>query len=145
MFKASAASNQLNQLSQMRRSSLAVTRNRQLALRQNSSPNRFSVTQVNDSPSNANIMSPMMKRSFARRFSAVPATTKMPSRKSSISVQNTPLVMKRNQFKPAMSPLAISDLPFTTTQTTKNSNAFQQKSSTQSTQISKNSTEMEDE
>lgn len=145
VLKASAASNQLNQLSQMRRSSLAVTRNRHLTLRQNSSPNRFSVSQVNDGTSSANSMSPMLKRSFERRYSAVPITTKMPPRKSSISVQNTPLAIKRNQFKPAISPLAISGLPFTSTNTTTtsatNPNALHSISSTQSKEISKNSSE----
>lgn len=90
---------------QMRRSSLAVPQNRHLTMRQNSSPNRFSVTPVADSPRSAVSLSPIIQRRM-RRFSAVPGTV-MP-RNLNLSGQTTPHNFRRNQFKPSISPLAVS-------------------------------------
>lgn len=91
-----------------RRSSLAMPPNRHVTLRQNSSPNRFSVTPVSDSPRSAISLSPIVQRRI-RRCSAVPATTFMPSRISNSSVQTTPHATRRNQFKPIISPLAVNN------------------------------------
>lgn len=99
----SAGSNRFNP----RKSSMAVPRNRILTtMRQNSSPNRFSVTPVLDSPSSAISLSPIIQRRI-RRFSAVPSTTIMPARRSSTSLQTTPLALRRTQFKQTISPLAM--------------------------------------
>lgn len=91
-----------------RRSSLAMPHNRHVTLRQNSSPNRFSVTPVSDSPRSAISLSPIVQRRM-RRFSAIPATTVMPSRNFNSSVQTTPHSMRRNQFKATISPLAVNN------------------------------------
>lgn len=88
------------------KSSMAIARNRILTKRQNSSPNRFSVTPVLDSPSSAVSLSPIIQRRI-RRFSAVPATTMMPPRISSASLSTTPLAPRRTQFKQTISPLAM--------------------------------------
>lgn len=97
----SAGSYRLNAL----KPSMAVPRNRLLTMRQNSSPNRFSVTPVLDSPSSAVSLSPIIQRRM-RRFSASPSTTMMPARKLSTSLQTTPLALRRTQFKQTISPLA---------------------------------------
>lgn len=93
-------------MSAMRRSSLAVPNNRPLTMRQNSSPNRFSVTPVADSPRSAVSLSPIVQRRL-RRFSAVPEATMMPFR--NLSAQTTPHALRRNQFKQTISPLAVSN------------------------------------
>lgn len=102
----SAGSNRFNP----RKSSMALSRNRLLTMRQTSAPNRFSVTPVLDSPSSAISLSPIIQRRI-RRFSAVPSTTMMPSRRSSASLQTTPLALRRTQFKQTISPLAMPPTP----------------------------------
>lgn len=103
----SAGSNHLKP----RRPSLVMPRNRILAtVRQNSTPHRFNVTPVVDSPitpSSAMSLSPVIQRRFQRRFSAVPSTTMMPSRRASSSLHATPLALRRTQFKQTLSPLAM--------------------------------------
>lgn len=94
----------------LRKSSMAAPRNRILTMRQNSSPTRFSVTPVADSPSSAVSLSPIIQRRM-RRFSAIPATTMMPPRKMSSSLHATPLAMRRAQFKQTISPLAMPPTP----------------------------------
>lgn len=91
-----------------RRSSLAMPQNRHITLRQNSSPNRFSVTPVSDSPRSAISLSPIIQRRM-RRFSAVPATTVMPSKIFNSSFQTTPHATRRNLFRPIISPLAVNN------------------------------------
>lgn len=90
----------------LRKPSMAMPRNRPLlTMRQNSNPNRFSVTPVGDNASSA-LNSPIIQRRM-RRFSAIPATTVMPPRKLSSSLHATPLALRRTQFKQTISPLAI--------------------------------------
>lgn len=102
----SAGSNHLKP----RRPSLVMPRNRILTtVRQNSTPHRFNVTPVVDSPitpSSAMSLSPVIQRRL-RRFSAVPSTTIMPSRRPSSSLHATPLALRRTQFKQTISPLAM--------------------------------------
>lgn len=112
----SAGSNRLN----VPRPSMAIPRNRIMTMRQNSSPNRFSVTPVLDSPSSAASLSPMIQRRI-RRFSAVPPSTIMPQRSLSTSPQATPLAIRRTQFKQIISPLAMPQQPESTSNTLKNS------------------------
>lgn len=102
--------------SSKRRSSLAIPQNRHVTLRQNSSPNRFSVTPVSDSPRSAVSLSPIVQRRL-RRFSAVPSTTVIPSRIFNAPVQTTPHATRRNQFKPIISPLAVNNSYSTTSKT----------------------------
>lgn len=94
-----------------RRPSMAAPRNRIMTMRQNSSPNRFNVTPVVDTPSSVNL-SPIIQRRM-RRFSAVPSTTIMPQRRPSSSLQATPLALRRTQFKQTISPLAMPPTPET--------------------------------
>lgn len=95
----------------MPKSSLVVPRNRLMAMRQNSSPNRFSVTPVAvDTPSSAVSLSPIIQHRI-RRFSAVPQTTVMPTRRLSSSLQATPLALRRAQFRQTISPLAMPTTP----------------------------------
>lgn len=91
----SAGSNRLN----VPKPSIAMPRNRIMTMRQNSGPNRFSVTPVLDSPSSIASLSPMIQRRM-RRFSAVPPAL-------STSLQATPLAIRRTTFKQKISPLAI--------------------------------------
>lgn len=118
----SAGTNRLNP----RKSSMAMPRNRILTMRQNSTPNRFSVTPVNtpnlETPSSAMSLSPIIQRRM-RRFSAVPSTTMMPHRKSSFSLQATPLTIRRTQFKQTISPLAMTPAPQTAFNGSKNAKA----------------------
>lgn len=115
----SAGANRLNP----RKSSMAIPRNRFLAMRQNSTPNRFSVTPVNtptlETPSSVMSLSPIIQRRM-RRFSAVPSTTMMQQRKSSFSLQATPLAIRRMQFKQTISPLAMTPPPQTAFNGSKN-------------------------
>lgn len=116
------------------KSSMAIPRNRILTKRQNSSPNRFSVTPVLDSPSSAVSLSPIIQRRI-RRFSAVPATTMMPPRRSSASLSTTPLAPRRTQFKQTISPLAMPPTSATPSGVVKNP---------KSSMLSKNSTKIID-
>lgn len=102
----SAGSNRIN----LHKSAMMTSHNRIMTMRQNSSPNRFSVTPVSDTPSSVVSLSPMIQRRI-RRFSAVPSTTIMPQRKLSTSLQATPLAIRRTQFKQTISPLAMQSLP----------------------------------
>lgn len=105
-----------------RKSSLAVPRHRMKTMRQNSNPNRFSVTPVSvDTPTSAVSLSPIIQRRM-RRLSTVPSITIMPLRRQSSSLQATPLALRRTQFKQTISPLAMSPTPETPTTSTKNSN-----------------------
>lgn len=104
-----------------RKSSLAVPRHRMMTMRQNSNPNRFSVTPVPvDTPTSAVSLSPIIQRRM-RRLSTVPSITMMPLRRQSSSLQATPLALRRTQFKQTISPLAMSPTPETPTTATKNS------------------------
>lgn len=83
--------------------------NRIMPVRQNSTPNRFLVTPVTDTgtqPSSAISLSPVVQRRL-RQFSTVSAATLQPQHKFGSSLQTSPLVTRRTQFKPAISPLAM--------------------------------------
>lgn len=89
------------------RLSVAIPHSRMIAMRQNSKPNRFSVVPVNESaPLSVPSLSPIVQRRL-QQFSTVSATTMMPQHKFSSSLQTSPLVTRRTQFKPAISPLAM--------------------------------------
>lgn len=97
----SAGSNRIN----LHKSAMMTSHNRIMTMRQHSSPNRFSVTPVSDTPSSVASLSPLIQRRI-RRFSAAPSTTIMPHRRLSTSLQATPLAVRRTQFKQTISPLA---------------------------------------
>lgn len=80
--------------SNSQRQSIALPNSRMITMRQNSQPNRFSVVPVTDgTPSSASSLSPIVQRRLQQL--------------SNVTLQSSPLAIRRTQFKPAISPLAL--------------------------------------